>query len=191
MSDVMNVTAGKPKTGGAIFRAPLGTALPTDTAAALDKAFKCLGYCSDEGLTNANSATSESLKAWGGDRVLDYQTDKPDTFKFVLIEATNADVLKTVYGDENVTGDLSTGIAVKANSRELPECCWVVDMVLKGGAAKRIVIPRGKVTTVDEVAYKDNAAVGYGTTVSAVPDTDGNTHYEYIKGAAAAAAASA
>ena len=44
MSDAKNVSAGKPKIGGAIFRAPHGTTLPTDTAAALDPAFKALGY---------------------------------------------------------------------------------------------------------------------------------------------------
>ena len=43
-----NVTTGKPKTGGAVFRAPLGTALPTDAKTALDEAFKNLGYCSED-----------------------------------------------------------------------------------------------------------------------------------------------
>ena len=35
-----NVSAGKPKLTGAIWAAPKGTTLPTDTATALDNAFK-------------------------------------------------------------------------------------------------------------------------------------------------------
>jgi len=174
------VTAGKPKKGGHAYRAPLGTKLPTSATEALDPAFKSLGYFSEDGLTNANSPTSEKLKAWGGDTVLNFQTEKPDTFKFTMIEALNIDVLKAVYGDNNVTGDLTTGIHVKANSEEQVDCCWVFDMVLKNSVAKRIVVPIASVTNVGEIVYADNKAVGYDTTISAVPDAGGDYHHEYI-----------
>jgi len=180
------VTAAKPKKGGAAFRAPVGTTLPKDTTTALETAFKALGYISEDGVTNNNSPSFESAKAWGGDEVLHYQTEKPDTFKFVMIEALNTEVLKTVYGDGKVEGDLVTGISVKVSAEELEPSAWVIDMTMKGGAAKRIVIPCGAITAIDEIVYKGNQAVGYGITISAEPDDDGNYHYEYIKAAATA-----
>ena len=178
--DSANVTASKPKTTGAVFCAQLGTALPTDAKTELAAAFKALGYCSEDGVTNTNSPSTEQTKAWGGDVVLDSMTEKPDSFKWTLIEATNVEVLKVVYGDSNVAGSLKTGITVKANCQEQVERVFVVDMLLKNGGVKRIVIPKGKVVEVDEIAYNDKKAIGYGTKISAAPDAAGNTHYEYI-----------
>lgn len=183
MSDSKNVSAAKPKIGGAIYRAPLGTELPTDSTSELNKAFKALGYCSEDGLTNSNSPQSENMKAWGGDNVLNMQKSKEDKMKFKLLEVLNVDVLKTVYGDKNVTGTLEEGITVKANNSENEQCSWVIDMILKR-AVKRIVVPCAAVTEVGDVVYKDSDGIGYETTLSAVPDKEGNTHYEYIKSTA-------
>lgn len=174
------VTAAKPAVGGAVYRAPLGTTLPTDAQTALDTKFKPLGYISSDGLTNSNSPSSSNTSAWGGDNVLSLLTEKPDDFKFTLIEGKNVEVLKSVYGDDNVEGALETGITIKANNEEMPLSAWVVEMVLRDGDLKRIVIPSASVSAVGDITYADGSAVGYQTTISAVPDENGNTHYEYI-----------
>lgn len=181
MQNKDNVTYGKPRIGGAIYCAPVGTELPSDAVTPLGSAFKSLGYCSEDGLTNANSPETEDIKAWGGDSVLTIQTGKEDKFTFTLIEVLNVGVLKLVYGEDNVEGDLETGITVKANSQPLQPNTFVIDQIMKGGVLKRIVVSSADIAELGEVPYNDEDAVGYEITLSAKPDEDGNTHIEYIQ----------
>lgn len=175
-----NVSVGKPKIAGAIFRAPLGSTLPTTAIATLDAAYKSMGYVSSDGLTNANSMSTNNIKAWGGDTVLVSQTDKTDTLACTLIESLNSDVLAAVFGSDNVSGTLTTGISVSVNAEAQEEAVWVVDMLLNGNTAKRIVVPCGVISALADIVYKDDTAIGYGVTISCLPDASGNTHYEYI-----------
>ncbi|MCM1172076.1 MAG: phage tail protein [Clostridium sp.] len=179
--DSKNVTTGKPRVGGAVFVAPVGTVLPQNATDQLDEKFKDLGYCSDDGITNSNTPESDSIKAWGGDVVLNVQTGKEDTFTLKLIEALNINVLKTVYKDENVSGNLDEGIKIKVNAKEQEPSAWVIDMLLRGNILKRIVIPEASITEIGEIKYGDEDVIGYELTLGATPDETANTHYEYVK----------
>ena len=68
-----------------------------------------------------------------------------------------------------------------SNANEAEQSSWVIDVILKK-AVKRIVIPCASITKIGDIVYKDNDSIGYETTLSAVPDAEGQTHYEYIKG---------
>lgn len=176
-----NVSTGKPRVSGAVFRAPIGTALPTDATSELNAAFKPMGFVSSDGLANDSSITSDEVKAWGGVVVYASQTDRTDKFKFVCLESLNLEVLKAFYGDGNVSGTLESGIHVKANNDELGDHCWVFDMILRGGVLKRIVVPDGRLSATGEVVYKDNDPIGYAMTITGMPDANGDTHHDYIK----------
>ena len=82
-----------------------------------------------------------------------------------------------------MTLSLETGISVAASADDLPFNAYVVEMVLKNNVKKRVVIPCGTVTAVGDITYADGTAVGYQTTITAIADTDGKTHYEYMQSA--------
>lgn len=182
MSSIANVTAAAPKAGGALYRAPAGTALPTDATTALPNTFKCLGYITEDGMKNNMSKTVNEEKAWGGDTVNILETGYSDTFGTKLMEVLDVEVLKTVFGDDNVTGTLTGtgGIHVKANAKEKEDAVYVADMILRGGVLKRIVIGVGRITSVAEIVYSSTASTGYDITITAQADDTGDSHHEYI-----------
>lgn len=180
MPNVDNVSTGKPKIGGAVYRAALGTTLPTDATTALAAAFEEMGFISDDGVVNSNNPSTSKILSWGGQTVLVVTTEKPDTFQLTFLESLNANVLETVYGAANVTVGTGT-ISVKANAASLEDYVYVIEMALKGGAKKRIVIPDGQLSALGDIVYKDDTAIGYQVTLEALPNASGDNHYEYIK----------
>lgn len=176
-----NVSTGKPRVTGGVWVAPRTAALPVDATSALSSAYTCLGYVSEDGVSNSNELDTSEIKAWGGNIVYRSVNGMDDTFTLALIESENVDVLKAVYGDSNVTVDGSGNISVNVVAEEPQELIWVFEIVLRGGKAKRIVIPDGAITSRDEITYNDSDPIAYSVTVSAYPDAAGKTHAEYIE----------
>lgn len=177
------VSTGKPNVAGAVFTAPLGTELPTDATTPLSDDWINLGYVSEEGLSNANDLSISSIKEWGGLIVYNSIDEFTDTFSLALIESENVDVLKAVYGDENVTVAADGTIHVKVTSKNPQEKAFIFDLALRNNLAKRIVIADGAVTAREEITYNASDPIAYGVTISAYPDSEGKTHDEYLEGA--------
>lgn len=178
------VTAAKARTSGGVYVAPAGTALPTDASSSLAEAYKTLGHISADGVTNSNSPSTSSVKDWRGETVLVLYNSKDDTFKFKLIDGMSDEVLKFIYGADNVSSSGST-ISVEANNDDIKAAVIVIDMILKDNKLKRIVIPAGCISSIGDIVYNGNDAIGYDVTVTATKITDAAgeelpTHYEYM-----------
>ena len=176
-----NVSTGKPNISGGVYTAPIGTPVPTDATSPLDEAFICLGYVSEDGLSNNNELSVEAIKAWGGNIVYRSLTEMNDEFGLALIETENVDVLSTVYGEDHVTVDAAGNVSVDVVGEDPIERIYVFELMLRGGRAKRIVIPDGAITSRDEITYNDSDAIAYGITISAYPDENASTHKEYLE----------
>ena len=182
-NNVNNVTTGKPNVSGSVYYGPLTATLPTDATTALAESFVCVGYISDDGVENDNSIDVAKTKAWGGDTVHSSVTESTDDFKLTMIESLNGDALKAYFGDDNVSVNNATGaVTIHKTGKDMPKKAWVIDEALEGGRAKRIVIPNGQVTSRESIVYKDDDVVGLGITISAYPNSDGQTLHEYIEG---------
>ena len=178
--DAKNVTTGVRASLGGVFRAPLETTLPEDATTALDAAFKDQGYISEDGITKSRSFETQDIKEWGGVTVQTVQTSKDVTLAFKEIETLNLDAIKAVYGEDNVSGTIDTGLTVIENDAEPEEASWVIDMITLDGTNERMVIPRGKITELGDEVYKRDEAVGYDITLTCLPDESGNKVYTYF-----------
>lgn len=180
MPDKSKVSTGKAAVAGAVFYAPAGTTVPTTASGSLDAAFKDLGYISDEGLVNSLNKAADQTRAWGGDIVNVEVSEPTDEFKFTLIQSLSSEVLKFIYDASNVTA-AGSSISVNVNHTAPAGYAFVFDMVMKGGVAKRIVVPEAYLSSLDDITYVDGEVTGYACTITATADSSGNTHYEYIE----------
>lgn len=172
MANTAYVNVGKPDTGvsGGVCSAPLGTELPENALDVLDEAFVNYGFISEDGLTETNEKSSDKIKAWGGRIVKNLQTDSSASFSFSFIESSNADVLRAICGEDNVTVSGSS-ITAKFALEQLPARVWNFD-VRDGDKRVRVSVPNGQITELGDVTYGDEDVIAYEVTVDALWDDD-------------------
>ena len=179
--DTTNITTGVRRTLGGMYRAASGTTLPTDATTNLASAFKDLGYIHEDGVTKTKSRETVEVKDWKGETVKVLKTQDTIEYGFKAIEFLNEETIKAVYGAANVTGSISTGLTIKENNSPLEEAVYVMDEVGLDGSLMRTVIPRGVVSELGDEIHKNDEVLSYDMKIKCLPDTDGNTTYQYIK----------
>lgn len=155
--------------GGLLFREldAVG-ALPTDATTALT-GFVEGGYISEDGVTKTVDASDDNIIAWGGDTVRTVRTEHNLSYTFTFIESSNVNVLKLIYGDENVTVDGAGNIAVRESSKLQSRKSFVIE-TFDGDKKLREVIPNAQLAVSGDITYVHSDVVRYECTLTAFPD---------------------
>ncbi len=176
-----NVVFSKPKATGTVWVAPEGTTLPTNASDELDAAFVSLGYISEDGVEEAHSLNSETVKDYGKTVVLVIDGGDDVTVSYTPIEYTNPAVQSDMYGDDHVeTNEDKTLKSVEITDDFKEVKSYVFEHVLSNGVIERDVVPRGKVTGIDTNTYSASAALGPKTTITPMADDSGVKIYKYF-----------
>lgn len=187
MPATKNVMTGTPTGGvaGYLFRAPAGTALPTDESTALNAAFKDQGFVSEDGIERAIKKAYETIRDMAGNEVLKPRTEHGVSVKFSLLETLNGETAKTVYGASAVTVTAATStsgtkMAIAYSGAEVSDASeWVLETAL-GGKAKRHIWPNAVISTEEQTVTLDSkTANSFPLELTLYPDEDGNYFYEY------------
>jgi hypothetical protein len=182
-NSVLEVAAPSPNISGGLWRAPLGTALPTDTVANLNSAFVPMGYVDDSGVVRAENRPNNKAYAWGGSLVASLQQSYSVTYTFKFYQVMDTDVLKAVHSDGNVTVTAATSTVGTLSTTALNptlnvNAAWVISAFYQA-AALRIALPIARVTQVGAFSMTHKNLATYDVTLESFPDTSGNFGYQY------------
>ena len=182
-----NISAASPIATGGVLYAPKGTALPTDASAALNVAFKALGYVGEGGIeASGEGASYNDIIAWGGDIVASVLETKSITkYSFTLLEVFNEEVAKLVFGTTNVTVTAATALAgtklaILDKGAEVPRGAFAFEMAY-GGKKMRYVFPDAQLAVTGEGPLVHSDITNYAVEITAYPDSSGVRSYRYLE----------
>lgn len=166
-----NVLVGAPdvQASGGITIGPVpkdSTNFPKEVDADLEKTLQHVpaGYISEEGVSKTVDRSTDKIKDWNGDTIRIVQSDHSVTLQLTFMEAANAEVLKMVYGENNVKEEKGT-ISLVENADELPRRS--IAFTIKGGNDSKILVfaPDVQVTSVGDVSYVRSDIIKYQVTL--------------------------
>lgn len=183
-----NIITGAPNVraaGGIQIGAPLTTTAhyPEDATAAPapELGMNPAGHISEDGVTKTVDRSTEKIKDWNGDTVMVLDSDHSVSLKLTFLESANVDILRAIYGPENVIiKNGGKSIRIAENAEPLQNLSTLFD--IKGGnnTRVRVLAPDAKITSVGDVQWVKSGVVKYEVTMECFPDADGNKLYQWL-----------
>lgn len=179
----VSVAASKPKVGGGMYYAPLGTALPVDESTALAAGYKALGPISEDGIQPSRDMNVEKVREWNGKVLADLLTEDSRSFEVTLYGVHDTDVNAFLFGSNAVVtpATVSSGkkIAIQDKGGKPADAVLVFDMV-HGAKKHRAIVPVAGATITGEAPWGSNGLKAYTLTIEAKDDASGTRVYEYL-----------
>lgn len=130
------------------------------------------GYISNEGVTETENRSTEAIRDWNNDVIEYVESEYGIQLTTTFAEAANADVLKAIYGAENV--EVTEGsVHVRKGSRPTETVGLMFDIKGKGGRRGRAFAAEATVSTVGEISYIKNGLIQYNVTIDVLNDATG------------------
>ena len=176
--DTTKVAVGSALVTGAIFIAPTTVPLPTDGTTALNEAYKCLGFTSDDGITITESSSNKSLRVWEGRvEVRNTRTEYTEQTSFTPVEC-NEEVAKATWGEDMV--EVSGGnLTIKHHGKTMPPVHVVIETVPFEGAVARYC-SKSQLTERGDMTGNGQDFSGRQLTFNNLADSEGVTMTEYV-----------
>lgn len=159
--------------GGQIYVAPVGTALPAGPTTALNAAFVGLGYASEDGATVSVTPDIQEWPAWQSRQAVRREMVGQELQVAFSLMQWNEDTVKLAFGGGAVSS-VSGGYRYDfpTDSEALDERALIIDAD-DGGERIRFVFPRGNVVESVETQFSRSSPALLPITFKALEPGDG------------------
>lgn len=137
-----------------------------------------LGEGGTDGVESAQSADGTDKQVWSKNMGTTYGNYK-DILTVNMASATDTDMLGAVLGSDAIT-TVTGGKKIQFGSKQPKVGTWLIKMTTDDGRPWDYVVPRGQVDPNISRTMADEGIVVVAAAVTALPDNEGNTHYELM-----------
>lgn len=169
-------------TTGAVFVATEGVTPPNDAATQLDGSWSDGGYVDENGLAITVNRSTTPIRDWSKANVRNVLSEFGGSIAIGFLQVDEFSA-KRVFGANNVSvtpATVSSGELLEVSiGAELPPIeAWCFNMK-DGDARIRVFVPRGQITSVNEMSYKPDQGHVIGGTLECYDDGTGHSIYVY------------